>query len=368
MRIESHANPILASIRRVRRRLTVQKLLVLFARCLCVGFTLCLPLFVVDVLATVAVSPVVLVGPTVVLMGVAKLSFLAACFWLLLRPVPLGEAARQIDRVADLRDRATSALEFVRTGRDARLVELQLQDTTSHLQNVSPDQIVRYHIPPDMRVAFPLLCLLVGLAFLELPVSETLTPLPEATVEAPVEAEALMEEIEQVREEADESMDPELEEVLSQAEQILSEIQSSPLSQKQMLLKLSELSNLLTEHQSAQQAVEMELLAEAFGAISGMSPDLAVLGEALTQGDYELATDAIAQLAEALERLSGEARDGLAEGLSQVGDGLLDTPLAELGEALNNAGEALAAADLEQAEAALQLASEELSECAGAGG
>ena len=48
MRIESHTNPILTSIRRVRRRMNVQRLLALFARCLCVGFTLCLPLFVVD--------------------------------------------------------------------------------------------------------------------------------------------------------------------------------------------------------------------------------------------------------------------------------------------------------------------------------
>ena len=155
-------------------------------------------------------------------------------------------AAAAIDAHYGLKDRAVTALSFMRDGQPARgaMHQLQIADTLAHLQAVDAQAVVPLRVPRLLPVA--LAGLLAALALLWVPprfaarVEAESTPAagPQVQAEADRLQETMLNDLQQL---AETHRQPELDALLAQLKPLVTRLQEPAIGQADALATLSEM-------------------------------------------------------------------------------------------------------------------------------
>ena len=347
---------ILEKIRKVRRRLNVQRTFKMLARFLFCGMMLCVPLFVVDsFIASFDISPIVLLWSA---LGISAIGLIASLF----RPINLQAAARTIDVRASLKDRAVSGLEFIQHQTDEVLTGLQLKDTSDRMETVPAKEVVSYSIPRETK--FAALVIVVGLAFsyiefftpAEAPATLNLSP------QIAAEADHLLKQIEKIEEEAEETG---LGDIVKETKEKVLELKQENITPKEALAKLSEIGAALQSQMNLDEVAKTDALLKSLGEQLADNPNLSDFGHALKSGQYEKSAERLFKLSQKLKTFNSEQRQNVSDALERGGSSLQGTKCDSLGTDLTQTGRAVRKSDLENAKQNLLAAAQKLSDCAG---
>lgn len=347
---------ILEKIRKVRRRLNVQRTFKMLARFLFYGMMLCVPLFVVDsFIASFNISPILLLWAA---LSISAIGLIASLF----RPIDLQAAARTIDVRASLKDRAVSGLEFMQHQTDDVLTGLQLKDTSDRMETVPDKEVVSYSIPRETK--FAALVIIVALAFsyiefftpAEAPATLNLSP------QIAAEADHLLKQIEKIEEEAAETG---LEDILKETKEKVLELKQEDITPKEALAKLSEIGAALQSQMNLDEVAKTDALLRSLGEELAENPNLSDFGHALKSGQYEKSAERLFKLTQKLEAFNSEQRQNVSDALERGGSSLQGTQCDSMGADLTQAGRAFGKKNFDIAKQRLLAAAQKLSDCAG---
>ncbi len=280
------------------------------------------------------------------------------------QPIDTVAAAQQIDRTHGLHDRLSTAISLARRdvlGDDDRaFVSAQLQDALRHVDGVDPRRAAPWKRPPDL-----FLLGLAGLAVLSiglLPVPDHEQPLPEtfaATYGQVLDGATLAMErdrLNELRRRLDELPDDKAEAIADEIEALLDAVENRQISEREFL---EQIEALLQDHfGDDSDARELETLAQALAeaaldsrsehdeALGEDLPELEQAMEALEEGDFQAASEALAELADRIdtEGIDPDDAERLADFLETFAENLdsRDERLQELFEEHRDTFEELA--------------------------
>lgn len=262
----------------------------------------------------------------------------------LLWPVRMHTAARLIDIHCQLKDRATTALQFAGLSKRTDIQELQLEDARLHLSKVDPSH-VQPIIAPKQTLWASMGC--AGLiACLMLPQSDSLTkgtnePLQVVSEQAAILEETMVEELEKLLKE---EKTPELEQLVEELKEMLEEMKAPDIDQREALSKLSEMQFAVTEAVKqldiAQIDAQLQQLAEAMKASDAMK----AAAQSMEEGKYEKAATELEKIdSSTMTRKEKDAvvanMKKLSQNLGQGKKGELSDAIKEMTEGLENSEE-----------------------------
>ncbi|NJM05412.1 DUF4175 domain-containing protein, partial [Candidatus Gracilibacteria bacterium] len=269
-------------------------------------------------LAAVAFALIAVLGRLTPIASLLMWSLLPLLLWvlvmigyLLFRPLPLPRVARRVDHTLDLRSRLATALELHDTRIEGEMSDLQQNDAASAARQVKAGQLpLRF----DRNV------MLAGMVPLALGLSLLFVPNPQDAVLAEQEqveqaVEDVIEDLETLREEIanEETLSPEERAELEQRiAELQEELRQDMQNREEALAELSqaeaELQQQLDPQTDAREAA-LEQMARNLEQMSGQQPS--------QNPDLEEAARNLEELSEALENMSEEERQQLAEELSR---------------------------------------------------
>ena len=347
---------ILEKIRKVRRRLNVQRTFKMLARFLFWGMILCVPLFVVDsFIASFDISPIVLLW---VALGISAIGLIASLF----RPIDLQSAAQTIDANASLKDRAGSGLEFIQRQTDEVLTALQLKDASDRLEKVPAKSVVSYSIPRETKYAALVIVMALAFSYIEFFNPAEAPATLDFSPQIAAEADHLLEQIEKVEEEAEQTG---LEDVVKEIKERILELKRENITPKEALAKLSEIDAALQSQMNLEEVAKTDALLKSLGEQLADNPNLSDFGQALKSGQYEKSAERLFKLSQKLESFNSEQRQNVSDALERGGSSLQGTKCDSLGTDLTQAGRAVRKSDLDIANKKLLDAAQKLSDCAG---
>jgi hypothetical protein len=333
-------DPMIATLRRVRRRMAVQQwfrfnviglLITASAGCATVLFSKLFPL---------------LGSPELVCLGLLVAGFLAATAWAIHRRPRLVDAALEADRRLGLQERVTSSLAL--ENMEGPMVAALHADARRRLADVNVLQAFPLYPPRSARWLFvPILA--IGLAGL-LPEFDLLK-MRERQAEAKaqqdarrVTAEALKSMAKPLKESARPSEPGTLGDLPMELELVAEQLAAGKITEKQAAAKLSGLAEAIQSRREelTKEGATMPSLPESMNT-SGETKDLA---KSIQQGDFGKAAEEVEKLKKKLEKgdLSAEDQKKLGEALKNLSEALAGEEGAqknELSEALAKAAESL---------------------------
>ena len=266
----------------------------------------------------------------------------------------LSGAAAHVDQKAQLKNEITSAYWFMENGGRNPWIELQVHRAAETARRLDPKRLYPRTVGATSYLTVGLGVLLLILNFAPLPIDHNWLYSREApTLTLSGEDEALLEEIEELIEQAQEL---EQDEVVEQLEELIEALRSGELSAGEALEELDQIQDLLDEGNLSMASIIEGL--DEIGQDLQQSEDTREAGEAMSGGDLEQAAEDMRRLAEHLG--AGEQPDeDLQEALEQASENTRPG-LEELAEKLQAASENLQNQDQEALEQALEEASREL--------
>ena len=347
---------ILEKIRKVRRRLNVQRTFKMLARFLFYGMMLCVPLFVVDsFIASFDISPIVLLW---VALGISAIGLIASLF----RPINLQAAAQTIDDRASLKDRAGSGLEFIQRQTDEVLTALQLKDASDRLEKVPAKEVVSYSIPHETKYAALVIVMALAFSYIEFFTPAEAPATLDFSPQIAAEADHLLEKIEKVEEEAEQAG---LEDVVKEIKERILELKQENITPKEALAKLSEIDAALQSQMNLDEVAKTDALLKSLGEQLAENPNLSDFGHALKSGQYEKSAERLFKLTQKLVEFNSEQRQNVSDALERGGSSLQGTQCDSMGADLAQAGRAVGKKNFDGAKQRLLAAAQKLSDCAG---
>ncbi len=345
---------ILEKIRQVRRRLNVQGYLQTLAIFLLYGLIVCVPVVIVDSLATsFNIQPLTFLW---VACGLAGIAFIVR----LVRPINLLEAARAIDVDASLKDRVVSGLEQIERKTSETLTALQLQDTSKRLQAIPIKQVAKYKVPRETFFIALVAIFLVGFTYVEFFAPPTTAAEADYSAEIAAEADSLIKKIEEAKKETEENEDQELKEILEEIEKRTHELKKSEMTPKEALKRMTELTQLLKTKIDPAKIAQQEELMQGLGQQFIGNPILGEFGQQLKRGDYKKAADKLDKVAKDVPKFDQEQRQNLSDELKRAGKSLKNSDLDGLGGNIAGAGQAMEGNDTEGAQGKLNASSKQI--------
>lgn len=268
------------------------------------------------------------------------------------------EVARQSDRRMRLSERLATAL-AVEQGQihpPAKLAEQQRTDAQAAAARADPAQA--FLLRPSPRLLW------ISAALVALVVTNLLVPNPqEARIRArqdeqeAIEAQADRLEDLRVEIEANEALDDETREILlDELDETIADLREGSLTREEALARLAEAEErlkALSDDTVTTRAAELQAAGQA--ALEEASTE--EIGQALTEGDYAAAAEALAEMGEQIAGMSTEERAATAEQMERMANAVQGTN-PELAEALREAAEATRQGDAQAAQQALAQAAE----------
>lgn len=301
--------------------------------------------------------PLLIFEPRLALsLGLPALGALGALLAAYLYPWPPTAVAQVSDTRLDLRARLATALEIdagqISTTPD--IAARQRADAAQAAQSADPKAAFRLVFPqrPALIAAILLVALIVGLAL----------PNPQEQVIAQNKAEQAMiekqiERLEEVKKEIE--ANPNLsagdkETLLKEIDETIRDLEKGNLSKEEAVARLSETEETLKELLDPDAQAAQAALDEA-GRQAALDENTQPVGEALAQGDYQGAAEALETLGEKLPQMSAEELTSLAERLEAMA-AAVEATNPELAQALRDAAAALRQGNIAAAQEALQRA------------
>ena len=250
-------------------------------------------------------------------------------------------SSRGVDRCYGLKDRATTAIDFLRRGRPTPVHVLQVADAERHLAGIDARKVAPYRIPRVMPYALAAAALALGL--LLWPQSARVHAKPseplEAVIQAAIEAEESLEDLAGT---ANKENDPKLKELVQKLNDTIEEMKQPGVDTKEALAKLSEMQAAITAQQAKFNVGLVDAQMQALGEAMASTEALEGAGQALEQGKYDKAAE---QLEKAKPKFDRKEAKTLKEKLAKAAKAMEDAGLAEpstatteLSEAMEDAG------------------------------
>jgi hypothetical protein len=254
-----------------------------------------------------------------------------------LRGRSVGLTAATVDRCYGLKDRAATAIDFLRHGRPTPLHVLQVADAERHLAGIDARRVAPYRIPKVMPYALGAAALALGL--LLWPQTPKVHAKPseplEAVLEAALEAEDILEDLQET---AKKENDPKLKDLAQKLSETIEEMKQPGVDTKEALAKLSEMQAAITAQQAQFNVGLVDAQMQALGEAMASTQALEGAGQALQQGKYDKAAE---QLEKAEPKFDRKEAKTLKEKLAQAAKAMEDAGLAELATATTELSESM---------------------------
>ena len=252
-------------------------------------------------------------------------------------------AALAIDAHYRLKDRAATALAFLKKSDPSSVHRLAVADALSHLERVDARQVVPLAAPRVLPYAIGALVLaLLALVFATGPAKVNASPAqPLAVVVA--SAERAGEELADLEKFALEEKDPEIEKLVAEMKKSLEELKQPGIDLREALAKLSQMQSALEQQQAKQNAGQMDSQLQAMGEALALADPLAEAGQALAAGQLEKAADELEKLAapqldRQTEKAVREKLDALARQMKDSGSSSLSQAAGDISQGLGGDG------------------------------
>jgi hypothetical protein len=216
-------------------------------------------------------------------------------------------AAAAVDAQYQLKDRAVSAVDFIRRGKSTPMYQLQVADAELHLESLDPRRAAPFRLPVAVPYAFGALVLALGLLLWPRPTyvqAKPAEPLP-AILAAADDAE---ESLEDIQEAAKKENDPKLKELVQKLTETIEQMKMPGVDTKEALAKLSEMQAAITAQQAQFNVGLVDAQMQALGEAMASTRALEGAGQALQQGKYDKAADQLEYRDHRACRIAGRRR------------------------------------------------------------
>ena len=255
-------------------------------------------------------------------------------------------AAATVDRCYDLKDRAATAVDFIRRGQPTPLHVLQVADAQQHLSGIDVRKVAPYRIPSVMPYALATTVLALGLLLWPQPTrvhAQPAAPL-DAVIAAALEAE---ESLEDLQEAVKKENDPKLKELVQKLNETIQEMKLPGVDTKEALANLSEMQAAVAAQQAQFNVGLVDAQMEALGEAMASTQALQGAGQALQQGKYDKAAEQLEKAEPKFDRKEAKTlKDKLAQSakaMEEAGLADLSTATTELSESMDDEGAAAGA-------------------------
>ena len=253
-----------------------------------------------------------------------------------------GWRPRRVDRHYGLKDRAVSAVDFIRRGQPTPIHALQVADAEQHLAGLDPRQVAPFRVPGGDAVragrdwrSHSGSCSGRGPGS-----SRPEPPEPlEAVLAAAEEAEESLEDLEEA---AKKENDPKLKELVQKLTESIQEMKLPGVDTKEALAKLSEMQAAIAAQQAQFNVGLVDAQMQALGEALASTQSLEGAGQSLQHGKYDKAAEQLEQAEPKFDRKEAKTlKEKLAKAAKEMEEaGLADlsTATTELAESLEDEG------------------------------
>lgn len=349
-------DPLLAVLRKVRRRMMFQRWLAFNVKALLISLTLCVLLQVVTRL-----FPGIL-APEPLYLAVLILGILGATAWTVYRRPRLLDAALEADNRLGLQERVTSSLALADA--DGPMIDALHADARRRLAGLDTAHAFPLYPPRAARwLAVPLLAFVLASFMPDIDLFGLHKRQVEATQKDEarrVQAARLEEVAKRLKEEGAVPGPRNLDALSASFADLAGDLESGELTEKQALAKVTDLAQEIQQHRQAlqQNAATPKLLEDlsGFGAAESIA-------KSIQQGNFGEAAQEAEKLQEKLKKgnLTPEEKKKLAESVKKLAEALKSGELGQKGalnkalaEALAKAGESMQDGKMEGLEEALE--------------
>ncbi len=246
-------------------------------------------------------------------------------------------AAAAVDRQYGLKDRALSAVDFIRRGKSSALFALQVADAEEHLALLDPRQVAPFKLPAVLPYAVAAMAL--ALVLLLWPRAGIVKAEPAAPLEAVLAAaEDAEDSVEELNEAAKKDNDIKLKELVQKLSESIQDMKLPGVDTKEALAKLSEMQAAITAQQAQFNVGLVDAQMQSLGEAMASTQALEGAGQALQQGKYDKAAE---QLEKAEPKFDRKETKTLKEKLAQAAKAMEDGGLTELSTATTELAESL---------------------------
>jgi hypothetical protein len=246
-------------------------------------------------------------------------------------------AALAVDRSHGLKDRAVSAIDFIRRAQPTPVHALQVADALDHLQAIDPRRAAPFRVPAALPYAA--LAFVLALALLLWPRASLVQAKPalplEAVLAAAQDAEESVEELAQAAKKED---DPKLKDLVQKLSETIEEMKLPGVDTKEALAKLSEMQAAITAQQAQFNTGMVDAQMQALGEAMASTEALEGAGQALQEGKYDKAAQ---ELDKAEPKFDRKEAKTLKEKLAQAAKAMEDAGLTDMSTATTELSEAL---------------------------
>jgi hypothetical protein len=205
-------------------------------------------------------------------------------------------AALAVDQHYQLKDRALTALEFLRKSQATGVHSLQLDDAVEHLHKVNPRDVVPLAAPRPLPYAVGVLAASLAVLFLTggtEPVDAGPVEPNEVIVAA---ADRAADELKELEEFARQEQDKDLEKLVQMLEEKLAEMKLPGVDSREALSKLSEMQSALQTKQAQYNVGEVDAHLQSVGEALSLAERLEAAGKALAGGQFDKAAEELEKL------------------------------------------------------------------------
>lgn len=253
------------------------------------------------------------------------------------------DAAVAIDAHYRLKDRAATALAFLRKPDATSVHDLAVADALAHLERVDPRRVVPLAPPRVLPYALGALMLAVlVLVVTTRPTTVSASP-PQPLAVVVESADRAAAELTDLEKFALEEKDPEIEQLVAEMKKQLEEMKQPGVDLREALAKLSQMQSALEQQQAKQNVGQMDAQLQATGEALALADPLAEAGKALAAGQLEKAADELEkleqpQLDRQTEKAVREKLDALARQMRDSGANSLSQATGDISEGLGGDG------------------------------
>jgi hypothetical protein len=246
-------------------------------------------------------------------------------------------AAAAVDQRYGLKDRALSAIDFIKRGQPTALHALQIADAEQHLDSLDPRQVAPFRMPAAMPYALGTLAVALGL--LLWPRAGRVEARPAEPLEIVLATADLAEEsVEDLQDAAKKENDPKLKELVQKLTEAIEEMKLPGVDTKEALAKLSEMQAAIATQQAQFNVGMVDAQMQALGEAMASTQALEGAGQALQKGQYDKAAEQLEKVEPKFDRKETKT---LKEKLAQAAKAMEDAGLTDMSAATTELLESL---------------------------
>ncbi len=259
---------------------------------------------------------------------------IAGLIWGILRAPSVLETARRVDRIAQLKDRLQSAMQFLHLKSRSGAQQLAIEDAEQKLGGLRAEDVAPITVPRTWPSALISAVLAMALMILAVaPASSGATPAANPAVQA--QADELQKSLDELKEVQSQSVDPEFDQMLQEMNRQVSLLRDEPLNPREAMATLSEMDAMLRDMQKQLKAASTEASLKEVGEALELAEATSQAGEAMKQGDLKKAADELRKadlpqldrktqtaMSEKLDKSQKTAKKSVSEAVRKMAEGM----------------------------------------------